>query len=140
MSLINWSLKDFLIGSLITAPPLLLAVAILTISQKYIARVFVDIEYGVLIIKRKGCVDEEHELLRISQFILKELRYPMPGFKQFIISAEKDNGSFITLFSDDIVLFGRQWNRFSKKLATVTDKPLKREYLVEKLNGEFDER
>lgn len=137
VSFINWSPKDILIGSLLTVPPFLLGVTILYVSQKYISRVVVDIGHSVLVIKKKGQAEETYDLQKISRFALKELSYPMPGFKQFEISAETDDGSSITLFSDDIVLSGHQWNRFCEKLASVTDKPVKKESLIENLDGKF---
>lgn len=58
----------------------------------------------------------------------------MPGFKQFKLGAETDDGKFMTLFSDDIVLSGHQWNRFCEKLAGAAKKPLVKESLIENLN------
>lgn len=139
VSLIDWSLGDFLIGSLFTAPPLLLGAAIIYTSQKYVIRVVIDLERSLLIIKKKGSTDEVHDLRKISRFVFTKSLF-MPGFEQWRVLAETDDESLMTLFSDDIVCFGRQWTRFAEKLANVTDKPLKRESLIENLEGKLVER
>jgi len=139
-SLIDWSSKDVLIGSVLTLPPLFFGAAILYVSQKHIGRVIVDAGRGVLIVKKKGREDETYDLRKISRFVLKEMIFPMPGFKQFEINAETDDGITTKLFSDDIVFSGYQWNRFSEKLANAADKPLKKDSLVENLNGKLSSK
>jgi hypothetical protein len=139
-SLIDWSPKDVLIGSVLTLPSLLLGAAIIYVTQTYIGRIIVDAARGVLIIKKKGRADETHDLSKISRFVLKELIFPMPGFKQFEINAETDDGIATKLFSDDIVLFVHQWSRFSEKLANVANKPLKKDSLIENLNGKMSSK
>ena len=137
ISFINWSPKAILIGSLFTVPPLILSIVTLYVTQKHISRVVIDAEHSTLVIKKKGREDVAHDLKKISKLVLKELVYPMPGFKQFKITAEKVDGNSTTLFSDEIVLSGHRWNRFCKKLATQTDKPLEKESLIENLNGKL---
>ena len=140
ISLIDWSFKDVLIGSTLTVPALLLGTVILYFTQKHICRVVVDDEYNNLIIKKRGHADETYDLKKINNFVLKELIFPMPGFKQYQIIAETDDERSITLFSGDIVFSGRRWNFFCEKLAFLTDKPLKRDSIVENLNGKFSSK
>ena len=68
---------------------------------------------------------------------MKELIIPMPGLRRFEIDAETNTGITSKLFSDDIVLSGHQWSRFSQKLADVANKPLKKDSLIENLNGKM---
>ena len=137
LALIDWSPKDVLIGCVLTLPPLILGAAIIYVSQTHIGRVFVDAARGVLTIKKKGRVDETYDLDKISRFVLKELIIPMPGLRRFEIDAETNTGITSKLFSDDIVLSGHQWSRFSQKLADVANKPLKKDSLIENLNGKM---
>ena len=139
-SVIDWSPNDILIGSVLTLPPLLLGTTIIYISQTHIARVTCDAAQGVLIIKKKGLVDETCDLYKINRLVFRELNFPLPGFKQFEINAETDDGIITKLFSDDIVFAGYQWNRFAEKLSNVANKPLKRESLIENLDGKLSSK
>jgi len=136
-SLIQWSLVDILIGSVLSLPPLILGAAIIHITQKHIGRVTVDAVKGVLRIKKKGHEDEIHELREIKRFVFNLLILPFPGLKQIVINAEIDEGMTIKLFSDDIVFSGHQWSRFSEKLAYTTNKPLKKDTLIENQHGKL---
>ncbi len=139
-SIIDWSPNDILIGSVLTLPPLLLGTATIYVSQTHIGRVIVDAARGVLIIKKKGRADETYDLRKISRFVFKELIFPIPGFKQFEINAETDDGITTKLFSDDIVLSGHQWSRFAEKLSNGANKPLKKDSLIENLDGKLSSK
>jgi len=136
-SFINWSSKDFLIGSVLTGPPFILGVLIIYVSQKYRSRVVVDLEQALLTVKKRGRPDEVYDLKEINEFVLKEELYPMPGFRQVEIAAKGDNERTVRLFSADIVLLARKWDRFSQKLASLTRKPMKKMSLIENLNGKL---
>jgi len=99
-----------------------------------------DSAKGVLIIKKKGREDETCDLRKISRFVFRELSFPLPGFKQFEINAETDDGITTKLFSENIVLVGHHWNRFAEKLSNVVNKPLKRDCLIENLDGKLSSR
>lgn len=140
MSLINKSPKDVLIGSVITIPLLLLGSVIIYVCQTYIGRAIVDQAQNLLIIKKRGLANKTYDLNEISRFILTELIFPMPGFREIRINAEIYNGIVIELISDDIVLFGRNWTKFSEELASVANKPLKKDTLVEHLDGKLSSK
>jgi hypothetical protein len=134
VSVINWSAKDALIGSFLFVPPLLLGIAIVFLTQQHIVRVVVDKEHSLLIIKKKGCPDEEHDLRTIDRLVSTEV-LAMPGFIRIKLCTETHDGTYTSLLSDDIVCFTRSWSHFGRKLATLTNKPLRKDYLVEDLDG-----
>jgi hypothetical protein len=117
-----------------------LGVVILYTSQKYIVRVIIDVRHNVLVIKKKGQADKTCNLQKIGRFVLKELIYPMPGFKKLKINAESDDGSITTLISDDIVIFGHRWDRFCDKISKLSDKPIKRESMIDNLRGKLSRK
>jgi len=137
VSIIQWSPKDILIGSVLFLPPLILSATIIYFTQKHIPFVTIDTVQEVLKIKKKWREDEMHKLREIKKFAFNLLIYPFPGFRQIKIIAEMGDGNNLTIFSEDIVFTGKSWELFSEKIATTTRKPLKKGTFIENQKGKL---